>query len=211
VDLPDLDLSAERRERVVRDARTALERAIEGSSFRARGSLADGTADRYSDIDAVWVVPNGCLQAAIDGLRRALEVVGPLFSIRFDARTSGKGRCLAFVTFAHLPVFWRFDLWIETATPSDEAPEDGVAGEGSSPESALANAVAAIKAVVRGRSEDAIGLLERGYPRVGSAYVPTGSLRADIIELADRAGRGDTRLMAGSREVLRVAKTLLPE
>src|SRR5262249_45447270 len=79
------------------------------------------------------------------------------------------------------------------------------------PESALANAVAAIKAVVRGRSEDAIGLLERGYPRVGSAYVPSGSLRADIIELANRARRGDARLTGRSREVRRVALTLLAE
>jgi hypothetical protein len=210
VDLPDLDLSAERRERVVRDARIALEGAIEGSSLVARCSLADGTADQYSDIDAVWLVPNGCLQAAIDALRRALEVVGPLFSIRFGASASGTGR-LAFVTFAHLPVFWRFDLSIETATPSDEAPEHGVAAEWSLPESALANAVAAVKAVVRGRSEDAIGLLERGYPRAGSAYVPSGSLRADIIELADRARRGDTRLTVRSREVRRVALTLLAE
>jgi hypothetical protein len=199
VESPDLDLSAERREGVVRDARTALERAIEGSSFVVRGSLADGTADRYSDIDGVWVVPNGCLQAAIDGLGSALEVVGPLFSIRFDASTSAGGRCLAFVTFARLPVFWRFDLSIETATPSDEALE----GE--------ANAVAAIKAVVRGRSDEAIGLLERGYPRVGSAYVPTGSWRADIIELADRVGRRDTRLTARSHEVRRVAQALLAE
>jgi hypothetical protein len=211
VESPDLDLSAERREGVVRDARTALERAIEGSSFVVRGSLADGTADRYSDIDGVWVVPNGCLQAAIDGLGSALEVVGPLFSIRFDASTSAGGRCLAFVTFARLPVFWRFDLSIETATPSDEALEGEAIAEWSSPESALANAVAAIKAVVRGRSDEAIGLLERGYPRVGSAYVPTGSWRADIIELADRVGRRDTRLTARSHEVRRVAQALLAE
>ena len=61
---PDLDLSPDRRDRIVDATRSALEGAIVGSAFTLRGSLADESADRYSDIDGVWRVPDGRVQVS---------------------------------------------------------------------------------------------------------------------------------------------------
>ena len=206
---PDLDLAPERRNQIVRDLRTALEGAIAGSSFALRGSLAEGNADEYSDIDAVWRVPDGNFQTAVDALAHAVEAVGEVFSVRVDTIVSAEGRCLVFVTFADLPVFWRFDVSIETASGFGAVVIDR-AMQGSSAESALANAVACVKAVRRGRIEDALGLFQRGYERVGRRYEPTGSWRTDVVRLADQVALTDARLEARAEEVRHVADTMLP-
>ena len=44
----------------------ALEQAVVGSTAGLRGSLARGGADRYSDIDAFWEVPDSQFFDAID-------------------------------------------------------------------------------------------------------------------------------------------------
>ena len=205
---PDVDLSPERRDRIVDGVRSALEKAVVGSSLVLRGSLAAGTADRYSDIDAIWRVPDGRRQSAIDALPDALESVGPLFSVRVDPDSLAAGGCLVFVTFTDVPMFWRVDLLVETVTgDTDTALE--VTTEWSLPESALANAVAALRAVVRGRDKDATGLLKRGYPRVDAAYSPSGSWRTDIVGLADASVRADPRLEPRVERLRRLAEALL--
>ncbi len=210
VALPDLDLTPERRDRVVRAIRTALESAIHDSLFVLRGSLADGTADPYSDIDAAWLVPDGYLPRAVDQLEETLVAVGQLASVRVDPSASSESQCLVFVAFADLPVFWRFDLVIEASSVSGSLIADKVLeGYWSLPESALANAVAAIKAVVRGRIDDARDLLERGYPRVGEAYQPSASWRADVVQLARLAARVEPSLAGRADEVQQVAVALL--
>lgn len=208
---PDLDLSRERRSRVVDSIHTALEAAIGGSKFVLRGSLAAGTADLYSDIDAAWIVPGGRLQEAVDELTEALAGVGQLASARVDRSASSEGRCLVFVAFADLPVFWRFDLVIEYSSARSLTSDDIPEGYWSLAESALANAVAAIKAVARGRVADARGLLERGYYRVGATYEPGRSWRADIVQLARLAAHEEPSLSGHAAEVRRVAAALLPD
>jgi hypothetical protein len=207
---PDLDLSPERRDRIVDAMRCALEDAIVGSAFTLRGSLADESADRYSDIDAAWEVPDGRVRVAFDALREALGVVGNVFSVRVAPAALAEGSCLIFVTFTDLPVFWRLDLAIETPRPVGGA-SLAAATEWSRPESALANAIAAIRAVLRGRLDDAAGLLERGYPRVGAVYVPSGSWRTDVVQLTTAARRADSRVAERSEQIRSTAEALLPE
>ena len=204
---PDLDLSPARRGRVADELRSSLERAIAGSSFALRGSIAEGRADRYSDIDAVWRVP-GTLQSGFDALPNAAAVVGDVFSVRVAPPELADADCLVFVTFADLPIFWRLDLVIESTAPVGELTLQ-LAPPWSLPESALANAVAAVKAVVRGRNDDAAGLLERGYPRVGARYVASGSWRTDVERLAAAVGRADAALEPRAELVRSVAAALL--
>jgi hypothetical protein len=205
---PDLDLAPERRDRIVAGVRSALEDAVVASSFVLRGSLAEGTADRYSDIDAIWRVPDGRRQSALDALPEVLHSVARVFSVRVDPDSLAADSCLVFVTFTDVPMFWRLDLLIETVTGDLDTPLE-VATEWSLPESALANAVAAVRAVVRGRDDDATGLLDRGYPRVGATYTPSGSWQYDIVGLAIAAARADSRLELRSERVRKIAEALL--
>jgi hypothetical protein len=209
---PDLDLTEERRERVVRSMIVALEAAIDGSTFLLRGSLADGTADRYSDIDAVWIVPDGCLPGAVDRVSATLDTVRRVASARVDHSESRERQRLVLVTFADLPVFWRFDLAIqEVSGPGALIGRGPAPSEWSLPESALANAVAAIKALARGKTSVARGLLERGYQRVGETYERGASWRTDVARLAQLAGHADPSIAARADKVRRVAEALLME
>jgi 8-oxo-dGTP pyrophosphatase MutT (NUDIX family) len=65
-----------------------------------------------------------------------------------------------------LPLFWRLDLDVRGASARPDEPR--ARGEDWSPaESALANAVAAVKAELRARPAEAAALLGRGFDRVG--------------------------------------------
>ncbi|MGW7634951.1 hypothetical protein [Streptomyces decoyicus] len=58
----------------------------------------------------------------------------------------------------------------------------------------LANAVAAVKAVRRGRDAETVrGLVERGGARVGVREVASGRWADDIARLVDAAERADPR------------------
>jgi predicted nucleotidyltransferase len=178
------------REAVVGEIRAALAAGCPGSRVELRGSLADGTADVYSDIDLAWTVPDERFGAAVASVPGVLGGLRPLESVRSDPdfQRSSKRRLL-FVLFADLPLFWRLDLEIWAASAEgDTTDEPGAAGtDWSLPASALANAVAAVKAVRRGRFEDARGLVDRGFARIGSDDRASGDWAADIERLAGQA------------------------
>src|SRR5918995_1038279 len=103
-------LETDERARLVADLFEQLAAAIPGSTV-LRGSLAEGRADPYSDIDLLWDIPDASFNAALAELPVTLERVRPVTSLRFDPdfQHSAKRR-LAFVRFAGVPLFWRVDL-----------------------------------------------------------------------------------------------------
>lgn len=223
---PDLDLSPGRRDTVVREVRAALRAACPGAEAELRGSLAAGTADPYSDIDLLWVVPDAQFERCVAATRDVLGRVRPVAAVRVDPdhRLCDRRRLL-FVHFAGLPLFWRLDLDVRarsvahddaygTGTPA--APGD----DWSAAASALANAVAAIKAVRRGRPETARGLLERGLARVGAdAAVPAavppeaegpGHWRTHVLRLTAAAAAAEPARGPDADHVAALARALLP-
>jgi hypothetical protein len=151
----------------------ALTAASPGSSVSLRGSLASGHADRYSDIDIAWVVPDEQFGAAVGAVVTALAPVGPIVSFRSDPdHQRSLRRRLLFLRFAGVPLFWRLDLevWAASAAFDTSVDDDpSMRGEDWCPyESALMNAMGAIKTVLRGRPDAAAQALTRGLERVGA-------------------------------------------
>jgi hypothetical protein len=74
----DLDLRPGRRELVAARLVAELESAVAGATAGLRGSLASGSADGFSDIDVLWIVPDNIL---------------PVFwRVDLDVRASSVGR-----------------------------------------------------------------------------------------------------------------------
>lgn len=157
---------------------TQLETATPSSTALVRGSLAECHADAYSDIDLLWEVPDRAFASAIANLPMILSHVRPIASLRFDPDFQrSERRRLAFVRFADVPLFWRVDLDILAASLGRDLDYDreNAAARGtdwSLTESALMNAIAAIKAHLRGREHEAAELLERAEDRVGVTRNP---------------------------------------
>src|SRR5215218_2533008 len=103
-----IELETGERTRLVADLLAELAVAVPGSAALLRGSLAEGRADRYSDIDLLWDLPDADFNAAIAELPVTLNRVRPVASLRFDPdfQHSAKRR-LAFVRFTGVPLFWR--------------------------------------------------------------------------------------------------------
>ncbi|MFI5609858.1 hypothetical protein [Amycolatopsis sp. NPDC051903] len=189
----------------------ALAAACPGSRARLRGSLAAGTADAFSDIDVEWVVPDGRVPACARDVRTVLERVRPVATVRTspDFFRSGERRLL-FVRFSGVPLFWRLDLALREVS-ADAEPGTGdpdvhaLEGDWSRPASALANALGAIKAVARGRVDDANGLLERGFARIGEPDAATGRWVDDVTRLARAAVDREPDLAALAEETIALA------
>lgn len=193
----------------------ALEASVAGSHAALLGSLARGVADAYSDIDVLWVVPDAEFGAAVtpDRVRAVLGRLRPVDDLRVDPdhRHSDRRRLL-FVRFAGVPLFWRLDLSVRAASVAhdatyDDGNPDARAGEDewSRPASALANATGAVKAVARRRLDDARGLLDRGFARIGEPDRATGDWQADISRLARAAAERDPSLAALADQVVALA------
>lgn len=193
----------------------ALEAAVAGSRATLIGSLARGAADAYSDVDVAWVVPDAEFGAAVapERVRAVLGRLRPVEDLRIDPdhRHSDRRRLL-FARFAGLPLFWRLDLSVRAAsvahdtTYDDDNPDARArADEWSRPASALANATGAVKAVARHRPDDARGLLDRGFARIGEPDRATGAWPADIARLARAAARQDPTLTDLAEQVVRLA------
>ncbi|HWD03912.1 MAG TPA: hypothetical protein VG674_15830 [Amycolatopsis sp.] len=189
-----------------------LTAACAGSRARVRGSLANGTADEYSDIDVEWVVPDGRVPECVADIAPIVARVCPVAAVRsspdfFHSRV----RRLVFVRFSGVPLFWRLDLVVREAA-ADERPEPAAQaheGEWLRPASALANALGAVKAVARGRLEDAKGLVERGFARIGVPDVVTGEWADDITRLALAAAARESELGALAEETIALARETL--
>jgi hypothetical protein len=182
----------------------ALEAAVPGSRASLRGSLARGTADAYSDIDVEWLVPSAAFPECLE-VTPVLSAVQPVAAVRYspDFLHSSVQR-LVFVRFAGVPLFWRLDLDVRTEA-ADDRPAPAADEEWSRPASALANALGAVKAVGRGRLDDARGLLDRGFARIGSADRATGEWAADIARLAAACSRREPDLAGYAAEIVALA------
>lgn len=162
---PDPAIRAQLAERTLAD----LKRAVPGSTARLRGSLSEGTADHYSDIDVLWIVPDRAFPVPPDAIARILAQVRPVESLRVDPTTRSSRR-LIFARFEGVPLFWRLDL--EVRSTSRLSTEEDDAGNQDGPywsraESGLMNAVAAVKAHLRDDDTRAREVLQPGYERVG--------------------------------------------
>ncbi|MFE7115084.1 hypothetical protein ACFU99_06625, partial [Streptomyces sp. NPDC057654] len=158
-----------------------------------RGSLATDTADRFSDFDLVWTVPDADFAACVASVASFLNTAHPLllpprsdpdFRHRADRR-------LLFFSFRDLPLFWRLDLEVRAESGSPAGPAAPAGGGWPLSASALANAVGAVKAVRRDRPDTACGLLDRGFERVGSERRATGRWPEDVRRLVDAAVAGE--------------------
>jgi hypothetical protein len=190
----------------------ALSAACPGSTAELVGSLGAGEADVYSDIDIAWRVPAADFARCVEGARRTLGRVGPQLSLRADPdHAHAPGRRVLFAAFRGLPLFWRLDLDVRADLPGEAGvPAPGCTDPWSPAASALANAVAVIKAVRRSRPGTARALLERGMLRVGAQAAPTGDWRLDVARLTAAATSADPsqRSLAGAVDAL--AAELLP-
>jgi predicted nucleotidyltransferase len=178
------DLLAERTLRALSDAEPE-------SVALLRGSLAEGRADPYSDIDILWEVPDERFEECVERAGSVLRGVRAVESIREDPDLQGSSRRrLFFVRFAGVPLFWRLDLEVLARSLGREPEREpgSVRPWGSSQlaaESALSNAVAAVKSLLRGDKEGARGLLVRAYGRVGLP-VPEAPPEEMVRDLAAR-------------------------
>lgn len=214
--MPDLDLRPERRELVVHQITGVLGAAIPGAVVTPRGSLAAGTADVYSDIDLTWIVPDEAFPDALAAVEALLGSVRPVVSVRIDpSLATSDRRRLLFVWLDGTPLFWRVDLDIRATSVADIGDfDDGnpavYSDEGwSRPASALANAIAAIKATLREQNEVAGELLRRGFERIGDALAPPGDPRQAIVRLARACAANDPTLECIASEVVGIADALL--
>ncbi len=178
VALGSMILSTSERTELVKRLPDQLLEAAPDSDVLLRGSLAEHRADFYSDIDLLWEVPDAHFAQILADLPAVLERVQPLASLRFDPdfQRSGKRR-LAFARFANVPLFWRVDLDIFAASVGRDPDYDrnnaaSCGSDWSLTESALMNAIAAVRAHLRGRDEEARGFLTRAETRVGVAPSP---------------------------------------
>ncbi|WP_307797633.1 nucleotidyltransferase domain-containing protein [Streptomyces laculatispora] len=187
------DLDPARRAALAREVLCALRTHCAGSRAEPRGSLARGTADAYSDIDLLWIVPDGRFEDCVAAVPDLLGTVRGVASLRVDPDLgNSRKRRLLFVDFDRLPLFWRLDLEIVARSVAgrpgyDQDNPSARRDDWSRPASALANAVAAVKAVLRGQPQTARGLLERGFARIGVADTVSGDWFADITRLAEAA------------------------
>lgn len=174
----------------------ALKRSYPDSDCGLRGSLANATDDAYSDIDLYWELPDSVFEDAIDQLEEVLADVAPLESLRSDPMLqNSKKRRLVFASFADVPLFWRVDIEVfARSIGRDESYDlDNPLARGddwSLTESALMNAVAAMKYLMRGDDDRVEESLERAFARIGERPPALDPWEA-IAELAEIVGRRD--------------------
>jgi len=207
-----MKLDTARRDRLAQDVLECLRDSAPGSTAALRGSRAERTADEYSDIDVLWEVPDAQFDACAIGVKEILSGVGPVVSVRSDPefQNSDKRRVL-FVRFHGVPLFWRLDLElfaesIERDPDYDVGNPKARGSDWSLTESALMNAVGAVKALLRGNDDEAKQLLLRAYHRVGLSFPGGVPPRASILRLAAEIGSRDPQTKALADEVMELAQ-----
>jgi predicted nucleotidyltransferase len=192
----DLHTDPQIRQRVALRLLDALSASVPGSRAVLRGSLARRTADQYSDIDISWEVPDEHFAQALMELNTILSGVQAVESLRFapEYQKSDRRR-LVFIQFRGLPLFWRLDLDIFAISLDGDAQYDSgnpaARGDDWSPtHSALMNAVAAVKALQRGKERLAHQLLQRAFDRV-DLPLPDGISQRSIGILCKHIAQSD--------------------
>jgi hypothetical protein len=205
------------RDTLVQRLLASLAGSAPGSTAELRGSLAAGNADAYSDVDVLWQVPDELFAEAVGRMAEILSRVHPVESLRSDPdyQRSDRRR-LFFVQFQGLPLFWRADVDVLAQSLHGDLSYDrhnpAARGDDWSPShSALMNAIAAVKALLReysgssgggshgagtagmgarsavftgDRENTARELLKRGFERAGLP-VPQGEAQELIPVLAE--------------------------
>ncbi|MFI9787806.1 hypothetical protein ACIHEI_30500 [Kitasatospora sp. NPDC051984] len=141
-----------------------------------------------------WVVPDAAFPSCLATRTAALARVRPVEQVRSDPDfLHSDRRRLLFVRFAGFPLFWRLDLDVRAASVADDPGYDAENPsarandtEWSRPASALANAVAAVKALARRHPATARGLITRP-PNTGDPHT-------DLHRLTEAATRQDPTL-----------------
>ncbi len=202
----DMNPDVRQRRKLADRVIAVLEKAAPDSQALLRGSLADRSADDYSDIDMLWEVPDSLFKMCVDNMREILSKAHPIESLRLDPNfQNSKKRRLFFVRFKNVPLFWRLDLdvfaqSIKRDSEYDLDNPDARGDDWSFAESALMNAIAAVKAHLRDKDEVARELMERAYQRVGLDS-PDLQLREHILRLADCVKASNPELMGLSGEI----------
>lgn len=181
-----LNLDVSIRDDVAQRTLQALAAAAPGSTCELRGSLATGMADAYSDIDLLWTIPDKDFALACDAVESALSTVARIDNVRLDPEAAAHpARRLVFARFADMPLFWRVDLDMRSALddPAVTAPPTTDFSR-SATHSALMNAIAAIKALLRNQPDEAAGLLSRAYERI-HVPAPVGEPHVWLVDLVD--------------------------
>lgn len=184
-----LDLNPQLRYDLAMNVIAVLSSAVPGSEAELRGSLAEGSADIYSDIDIRWQLPDASFVDGVTRLNEYLSSIGEVESVRIDPdlQRSEKHR-LIYVQMEDVPLFWRVDIeaFAESINkdPSYDLDNELARGvEWSVTRSALMNAVGAIKGLLRNASKDDIQAgLDRAFIRIGHPVSRHG-LRSQILEL----------------------------
>jgi predicted nucleotidyltransferase len=205
-----LELVMTKREDLARRICADLEQAVPGSYARLRGSLAEDRADAFSDIDVEWDVPDDAFPQALPRARETLERVRAVESFRSDPdfQNSAKRR-LFFVRFRDTPLFWRLDLAVFALSVAGDQDydHDNSAARGndwSLTESALANAIAGMKAHLRHNDQEANALVQRAYARLGLAD-PQTDLRNRLMALVSWVDAIDPRTALYGDRIRRLA------
>jgi hypothetical protein len=138
----------------------------------------------------LWQVPDDLFQVSVDRIGDTLSAAHPVESLRLDPdfQNSDKRR-LFFVQFQDIPLFWRFDIDILARSVQGDFQYDvnNPAARGddwSLTHSALMNAIAAVKALLRHEEDKAGQLLVRGFERVG-LVISEGDSQELIVKLAE--------------------------
>lgn len=186
----------------------ALAAAAPGSEVVRIGSLATPErADVFSDIDLRWVIPAGRAAAPLRTLRRTLEQLGHVESLRLDPDVR-PDVLLVFARFDGWPLWWRVDL--EVHSPG-LAPADLPDADAWSPhESACMGVLVTVKVLARGRDDDAEVLFARARERLDAGDVAgEGRQRIDSLldhiatsspDTADLVSRTQRDVGAGARD-----------
>jgi hypothetical protein len=201
-----VNLDPRERARLAERVRGRLAESVPGSTVELQGSLAWGGSDRYSDIDLLWDVADDQFDWCVRNLRSVLSSLHPLESLRIDpAFQDSRKRRRVYARFEGFPLFWECDLQILASSIRRDLTYDlgNPAARGpdrSAGETILMGAVAAVRARLRGRQDDAQGLFNQALARIGMA---SADLRgADpVVVLVDEAERRYSGLEALAERV----------
>ena len=162
------------------------------------------------------MVPDDSFREAVDTLGAALSRATAVLSLRTDPEFARSARRrLVFARLYGMPLFWRVDIDIRArSVAADDLydadnPEARSDTRWSSPASAIDNAIAAVKAAVRGQADAADGLLRRGFERIGRDPEHTDDLADAITSLADACATQESSLTNMAAEVQQVVDRLL--
>ncbi len=206
----DLLLDPQARNKLVNRILSCLEKAAMDSTACLRGSLTGEKADAYSDIDVLWEIPDAEFTVCVENMAEILARILPVESIRSDPPLQlSKKHCLIFVRFVDIPLFWRVDIEVcaESIHRDLEYDLNNPEARGpawSLPESALMNAVRAIKGHLRQDNAEAKLFAEAAYDRVG-LEVPALDVRGQILELCDQVQALDPQTASLAERVKQLA------